>query len=93
MPVAVGARFVATASAVATVKRRYSFQRSTTVVLACDSRRGGITIALALSLPDTEWKPLLLSTTDCVVVFSILVQGLTLGRMASHALERHAASG
>ncbi len=43
--------------------------------------RGGISIALAMSLPETEWKPFVLSSTYIVVIFSILVQGLTFPRL------------
>ncbi len=42
--------------------------------------RGGVSIALALSLPDFAQRDLILVLTYIVVVFSILVQGLTLGR-------------
>lgn len=44
--------------------------------------KGGISVALALSLPDSDWKAPILAATYAVVVFSILVQGLTLGRLA-----------
>lgn len=44
--------------------------------------KGGISIALALALPDSEWKPMILSVTYMVVIFSILVQGLTVAPMA-----------
>lgn len=44
--------------------------------------KGGISIALALSLPENEWKPLILAVTYAVVVFSILVQGLSVGWLA-----------
>lgn len=44
--------------------------------------RGGISVALALSLPHGSERSLVLSMTYCVVVFSILVQGLTVGRVA-----------
>jgi len=44
--------------------------------------KGGISIALALALPDSEWKPMILSVTYIVVIFSILVQGLTIAPMA-----------
>jgi len=44
--------------------------------------KGGISVALALSLPDNEWKPLILTTTYIVVVFSIIVQGLTIAPLA-----------
>ena len=48
--------------------------------------RGGISVALALSLPAGEERALLLLMTYVVVVFSILVQGLTLGRVIRGAL-------
>lgn len=44
--------------------------------------RGGISIALALTLPEGSARDLILTMTYGVVVFSILVQGLTLGRLA-----------
>ncbi len=45
--------------------------------------RGGISVALALSLPPGETRDALLTVTYAVVAFSILVQGLTLGRAVS----------
>lgn len=45
--------------------------------------KGGISVALALSLPDSEWKPVILTATYIVVVFSIIVQGLTVGKLAA----------
>ena len=45
--------------------------------------RGGISVALALSLPSGPVRDLLLTMTYGVVVFAILVQGLTVGRVAS----------
>jgi CPA1 family monovalent cation:H+ antiporter len=38
--------------------------------------RGGISVAMALSLPDSESRSLILTLTYFVVVFFILVQGL-----------------
>lgn len=49
--------------------------------------KGGISIALALALPESEYKPIILASTYGVVIFSILVQGLTVGKLAS-ALNR-----
>ena len=44
--------------------------------------KGGISVALVLTLPDNEWKPLLLTMTYMVVLFSIIVQGLTIAPLA-----------
>ena len=48
-------------------------------ILTWGGLRGGISIALALSLPPTPERDLILTVTYVVVVFSVLVQGLTLG--------------
>ena len=50
--------------------------------------RGGISIALALSLPDAAAKPAILLATYAVVVFTVVVQGTTLKRLALRTLER-----
>lgn len=44
--------------------------------------RGGLSLALVLSLPDGQSKNILLIATYICVVFSILVQGLTIGKLA-----------
>ena len=44
--------------------------------------RGGLSLALVLSLPDGQPKNILLIATYVCVVFSILVQGLTIGKLA-----------
>lgn len=49
--------------------------------------RGGISVALALSLPEMAAKPMLLAATYGVVVFSIVVQGSTLGLVARRTLK------
>ncbi|MEC8852358.1 MAG: cation:proton antiporter, partial [Pseudomonadota bacterium] len=50
-------------------------------VLIWGGLRGGISVALVLSLPDGPDKPLLLAATYAVVIFSIVVQGLTVRRV------------
>ena len=49
--------------------------------------RGGVSIALVLSMPNGEWKELLLEITYVVVLFSIVVQGLTVGKVAHRFLK------
>jgi CPA1 family monovalent cation:H+ antiporter len=48
--------------------------------------RGGISIALALALPAGEARPTILAVTYVVVCFSILVQGLSMERVARRLL-------
>jgi monovalent cation:H+ antiporter, CPA1 family len=50
-------------------------------VLTWGGLRGGISVALALSLPKSDSRDLVLALTYCVVVVSILVQGLTIARV------------
>ncbi len=50
-------------------------------VLTWGGLRGGISVALALSLPVGPHRDTVLALTYCVVVFSILVQGLSIGRV------------
>ena len=51
-------------------------------VLTWGGIRGGISVALALSLPVSDARAAVLTVTYVVVVFSVLVQGLTLGKVA-----------
>jgi CPA1 family monovalent cation:H+ antiporter len=52
--------------------------------------RGGISIALALSLPAGETRDLILAATFAAVLFSVLVQRATLGRLIEKLKRDHA---
>ncbi|MBK7645327.1 MAG: sodium:proton antiporter [Planctomycetes bacterium] len=58
---------------------RFGLPGGTWRVLTWGGLRGGISVALALSLPAGEERGMLLALTYCVVVFSILAQGLSFG--------------
>ncbi|MES2195390.1 MAG: sodium:proton antiporter [Pseudomonadota bacterium] len=48
--------------------------------------RGGISVALVLSIPDSDAKPFILAATYAVVLFSVIVQGSTLGMVARRTI-------
>jgi len=60
-------------------KRR--FPNGAVPILTWGGLRGGISVALALSLPDIAARDAILTMTYLVVAFSIIVQGLTIGKL------------
>lgn len=81
IPLALLARWVAVAVPVGLLRPRQGFARGTVAVLTWGGLRGGISVALALSLPEAPQKDLILAATYTVVIFTIVVQGLSLGRV------------
>jgi len=72
------ARMLSIILPVALLRRSLAIQYSSVAILTWGGLRGGISVALALSLPDSPYKPLILTAGFVIVVFSIVVQGLTL---------------
>ncbi len=81
IPIVLLARWVSVAGPITLLGLRREFTRGAIPVLAWGGLRGGISVALALSLPESPVKPVLLAATYAVVVFSIIVQGLTIERV------------
>jgi monovalent cation:H+ antiporter, CPA1 family len=76
------ARFISVSVPMLFLRLRRSFERNTIPILTWGALRGGISVALALSLPYSMHRNEIVSITYIVVVFSIVVQGLTIGRLA-----------
>lgn len=87
VPLALAGRLLAVSVPVLVLAaRRLAFVRGTIPVLTWGGLRGGISVALALSLPDVPEKALILAATYTVVVFSIVVQGLSLRRLVERVV-------
>ena len=71
-----------------TILRRNTYTKGSLITMVWGGIRGGVSIALVMSIPYSagETKDVLLEITYIVVLFSILVQGLTVGRVAKRVL-------
>ena len=81
IPAVLAARFLSVGLAAFVPGLRKDFPPYVVGILTWGGLRGGISVALALSLPSGPHRPAIITVTYVVVLFSILVQGLTLSRL------------
>ena len=86
IPTVLLARFISVATPIGLLGLRRDFTKGAILILTWGGLRGGISVALALSLPAIAVKPVILAATYGVVIFSIVVQGLTIQMVASRAV-------
>ncbi len=79
IPLVLAVRFAAVGLGVSLLRRRRTMSPHAVKIMAWGGIRGGISVALALSLPAGPEREVILAATYTVVVFSILVQGPSLG--------------
>ncbi len=73
------ARFISVSIPITVLSRFRVFSKGTIPIMTWGGLRGGIAIALALTIPASEHKTLIVTVTYAVVIFSIVVQGITIG--------------
>ena len=81
IPVVLFIRFIAVGVPVSILKLSHTFTPKIVRILTWGGLRGGISIALVLTLPAGEHREALLVITYVIVIFSILVQGMTVGKL------------
>lgn len=90
IPLVLLARFVAVGIPVTVLRTFRAFSPGAVRIMTWGGLRGGISVALALSLPLGPERDVILAITYAVVVFSIVVQGLTLDRVVKRTMLRQA---
>jgi CPA1 family monovalent cation:H+ antiporter len=90
IPISLLARWLSVAGTVALLRPHRPFSPGVIRLLTWGGLRGGISVALALSLPDGHNRQVVLAMTYIIAVFSILIQGLTIERLAKRIAVRSA---
>lgn len=88
IPMALIARVIAVGIPIGIMRKYREFSPMAVTILTWGGLRGGISVALALSLPAGEIRDALVTVTYVVVAFSIIVQGLTIGPLVKWAKEK-----
>ncbi len=87
IPITLLARYIALAGPIFLFNKKLDFIPKTDLIMTWGGIRGGISIALALSLEPEMERELFLTVTYIIVVFSIIVQGLTIGPLVRRFLK------
>lgn len=90
IPLVLLARFIAIGIPVTLLRPFRVFSPGAVRIMTWGGLRGGISVALALSLPLGPQRDVILAITYVIVIFSIVVQGLTIGRLIKWTMLRHA---
>ncbi len=89
IPIVLVIRWISVAIPISALKFGGEFSDGAITILTWGGLRGGISVALALSLPDNEYKAPILTITYAVVVFSIIFQGLTMKAVVARFIKQN----
>lgn len=82
IPLVLLVRFLTVAAPFAFFQRRkHQHGRGIVKILTWGGLRGGLAVAMALALPDNHFRSIVLAMTYAVVLFAVVVQGLTAKRL------------
>jgi len=76
------ARWFSVSLPVAILRLKIKFEKNAVTILTWGGLRGGLSVAMALSLPQNMHRDEIVLITYIIVIFSIIVQGLTIGKVA-----------
>jgi NhaP-type Na+/H+ and K+/H+ antiporters len=80
--ITLGARFISVAIPIYLLQYKNTFEKNAIPILTWGGLRGGLSVAMALSIPTNMYGETFVGITYIVVLFSIIVQGLTIGKLA-----------
>lgn len=87
IPLILAIRWISLSIPISLYKEKLNFIPNTGLIMTWGGLRGGISIALALSLLPDMNRELILTVTYVVVIFSIVVQGLSIGRVVERLVK------
>ncbi len=80
------ARWFSVSLPVAVLRIKIKFEKNAVTILTWGGLRGGLSVAMALSLPQNMHRDEIVLITYIIVIFSIIVQGLTIGKVAARLI-------